>query len=44
MVRAIWKGLYLKDAALSHIVCDLVNNENDTEKSTNILEYYDTEK
>ena len=42
MVQAVSKQLYGKDAVLSHVMCDLVKNENDTDKSPNIIEDYET--
>ena len=44
MVQIISKGLYGNDAVLGHVICYLVNNENDTEKYQNIIEDYDTAK
>ena len=31
-----------KDAALSHVLCNLVKTENDTEQYPNIIKYSDT--
>ena len=44
MVWEISKDLDRKYDVLSHIMCDLVNTENDTDKSPNIIEDYDTAK
>ena len=44
MVQKISKGFYVKDSELSHVVCDLGNNENDTDKYPKIIEDYETEK
>ena len=33
-----------KDAVLSHVVYNLIKNKNDTEKSPNIIDDYDTAK
>ena len=44
IVREIPKGLYGKDAVISHIIYDLGNTENNTDKSPNIIEDYDTTK
>ena len=34
----------MNDSMSSHIMCELGKTENDTEKSTNIIEDYDTAK
>ena len=44
IVQQITKGLYVKYAVISHIMCYLGKTENDTYKSPNIIEYYETEK
>ena len=46
-VRSQWYGKYQeylcgKDAVLSHVICDLVKTENNTEKYPNTIDYYDT--
>ena len=44
MVWAILKVLCRKDDVLSHAMCDLVNNENDIDKYSKIIDYYETAK
>ena len=36
--------MYGKDDVLSHVICDLGNNDNDTYKSPNIIEDYERAK
>ena len=43
MLLAVSKGLYGKYSVLSHVICDLVKTDNDTEKSPNIIENYEIE-
>ena len=42
MVWAISKVLCGKYAVFGHVMCDLENTENDTDKSPNIIEDYET--
>ena len=44
IVQEISKGSYGKYYVISHVMCDLWNTENDTEKSPNFIEYYETAK
>ena len=42
MVRSISNGLYVEYAVIIHVMCDLVNTENDTYKSPKIIKIYET--
>ena len=42
MVHAVSKGLYGNNYVLSHVMCDLGKTENNTDKSPNIIEGYET--
>ena len=44
MVQSISKGFYGNDVVLSNIMCDSGKTENDTDKSPNIIDNYETEK
>ena len=44
MLRVISKGLYGKYDEKIYFLCDLVNTDNDTEKSPNIIDDYETAK
>ena len=42
MVWATSNGFYGKYSVLIHVMCDLVNTKNDTDKYPNIIEDYET--